>query len=101
VLLTAEGCGTMELTRRTGTSKTSVWRWQERFLAEGVSGLLRDETRPSHIPPLRTELEARGVAATPSSTTTPPANTRRSSNGWHGIRGASSGWRLAEAGRAE
>jgi hypothetical protein len=26
VLLTAEGCGTMELTRRTGTSKTSVWR---------------------------------------------------------------------------
>jgi hypothetical protein len=38
VLLTADGCGTMELTRRTGTSKTSVWRWQERFLAEGVSG---------------------------------------------------------------
>jgi hypothetical protein len=24
VLLTADGCGTMELTRRTGTSKTSV-----------------------------------------------------------------------------
>jgi transposase len=36
VLLTAEGCGTMELTRRTGTSKTSVWRWQERFVAEGA-----------------------------------------------------------------
>ena len=33
VLLTADGCGTMELTRRTGTSKTSVWRWQARFLA--------------------------------------------------------------------
>jgi hypothetical protein len=28
VLLTADGCGTMELTRRTGTSKTSVRRWQ-------------------------------------------------------------------------
>ena len=42
VLLTADGCGTMELTRRTGTSKTSVWRWQERFLAGGVAGLLRD-----------------------------------------------------------
>jgi hypothetical protein len=38
VLLTADGCGTMELTRRTGTSKTSVWRWQERFVAEGVPG---------------------------------------------------------------
>ncbi len=36
VLLTAEGCGTMELTRRTGTSKTSVWRWQALVLAEGV-----------------------------------------------------------------
>jgi transposase len=64
VLLTAEGCGTMELTRRTGTSETSVWRWQERFLAEGLPGLLRDKTRPSRIPPLGTEIEARVVAAT-------------------------------------
>ena len=64
VLLTGEGCGTMELTRRTGTSKTSVWRWQERFLAEGVPGLLRDKTRPSRIPPLGAKLDARVVAAT-------------------------------------
>jgi transposase len=64
VLLTAEGCGTMELTRRTGTSKTSVWRWQERFAAEGVPGLLRDKTRPSRIPPLGAEVAARVVAAT-------------------------------------
>src|SRR3982751_1591808 len=64
VLLTAEGCGTMELTCRTGTSKTSVWRWQERFLAAGGPGLLRDKTRPSRIAPLGTEVEARVVAAT-------------------------------------
>jgi transposase len=64
VLLTGDGCGTMELTRRTGTSKTSVWRWQERFLAEGVPGLLRDKTRPPRIPPLGAEVEARVVAAT-------------------------------------
>jgi transposase len=64
VLLAADGCGTMELTRRTGTSKTSVWRWQDRFLAEGLPGLLRDKTRPSRIPPLGTEMEARVVAAT-------------------------------------
>jgi Winged helix-turn helix len=64
VLLTAEGWGTMELTRRTGTSKTSVWRWQERFLAESVPGLLRDKTRPSRISPLGAEVEARVVAAT-------------------------------------
>jgi hypothetical protein len=64
VLLTAEGRGTMELTRRTGTSKTSVWRWQERFRTEGVPGLLRDKTRPPRIPPLGTAVEARVVAAT-------------------------------------
>ena len=64
VLLSAEGCGTMELTRRIGMSKTSVWRWQERFLAESVAGLLRDKTRPSRIPPLGAEVEARVVAAT-------------------------------------
>ena len=35
--------------RRTGKSKTCVWRWQERFIEEGVDGLLRDKTRPSRI----------------------------------------------------
>jgi transposase len=64
VLLSGEGCGTMELTRRTGTSKTSVWRWQKRYLAEGIPGLLRDKTRPSRIPPLGSEVEARVVATT-------------------------------------
>ena len=62
VLLTAEGCGTMELTRRTGTSKTSVWRWQERFMQQGYGGLLHDKTRPSRIPPLGPEVAARVVA---------------------------------------
>ena len=52
VLLSADGLGTIEIMRRTGKSKTCVWRWQERFAAEGVDGLLRDKTRPSRIPPL-------------------------------------------------
>src|SRR3984957_2064763 len=64
VLLTADGCGTMELTRRPGTSKTSVWRWQERVMAEGGPGLLRDKTRAAGIPSLGCEVEARVVAAT-------------------------------------
>src|SRR3954451_24557379 len=38
VLLTADGAGTVEIMRRTGKSKTCVWRWQERFAAEGVDG---------------------------------------------------------------
>ena len=35
VLLSADGVGTNEIMRRTGTSKTCVWRWQERFMQEG------------------------------------------------------------------
>lgn len=36
VLLTADGVGTHEIMRQTGTSKVCVWRWQERFMQEGV-----------------------------------------------------------------
>jgi transposase len=53
VLLTADGCGTAEIMRVTGTSKTTAWRWQERFMTDGVAGLLRDKTHPSRIPPLK------------------------------------------------
>ena len=52
VLATAEGCGTAEIMRRTGKSKPVVWRWQERFMQEGVEGLLRDKTRPPGKAPL-------------------------------------------------
>jgi transposase len=52
ILATAEGCGTMEVMRRSGLSKPVVWRWQERFMHEGVDGLLRDKTRPPGKAPL-------------------------------------------------
>jgi hypothetical protein len=52
ILATADGLGTGEIVRRTGKSKPSVWRRQERFMREGVPGLLRDRTRPARIPPL-------------------------------------------------
>jgi transposase len=48
--------------RRTGISKTAVWRWQERFMTDGVDGLLHDKTRPSRIAPLPAEVEQRVVA---------------------------------------
>jgi transposase len=70
VLLTADGCGTEEIMRRTDTAKTTVWRWQERFMTDGVDGLLRDKTRRSRIPPLAAEVERRVVACTLSD---PPA----------------------------
>ena len=46
VLLTAEGLGTHAIMAATGKSKTTVWRWQERFAEAGVEGLLCDKTRP-------------------------------------------------------
>ena len=52
ILATAEGCGTAEIMRRAGVSKPCVWRWQERFMREGVAGLLRDKTRKPGLPPL-------------------------------------------------
>src|SRR5215213_7106629 len=64
VLLSAEGVGTVEIMHRTGTSKTCVWRWQERFAAEGVEGLLRDKTRPPRVPPLGQEVIDQVVALT-------------------------------------
>ena len=38
LLLSADGIGTVEIMRRTAKSKTCVWRWQERFMQDGVSG---------------------------------------------------------------
>jgi transposase len=64
VLLTGEGRGTAEIMRRTGKSKTAVWRWQERFMVAGVDGLLRDKTRPSRVPPLGPEVAERVIALT-------------------------------------
>jgi transposase len=52
ILATADGCGTSEIMRRSGKSKPAVWRWQERFMQEGVDGLLRDKTRAPGKAPL-------------------------------------------------
>src|SRR5882724_11892550 len=64
VLLSADGIGTNEIMRRTGMSKTCVWRWQERFMEEGFAGLLRDKTRPSRVAPLGAKVAERVVALT-------------------------------------
>ena len=64
MLLTGEGYGTAEIMRQAVVAKTAVWRWQERFMQEGVDGLLHDKTRPSRIPPLAPEIAERVVALT-------------------------------------
>src|SRR4249920_2085286 len=71
VLATADGLGTVAIMRRTGKSKPCVWRWQERYVAEGVEGLLRDKTRPSRKKPLAAEVKLKVLARTANET---PAN---------------------------
>ena len=64
ILATADGLGTHAIMRRAGKSKPCVWRWQERFAAEGVDGLVRDKTRPSRKPPLSDEIKRKVLAKT-------------------------------------
>ncbi len=78
ILLSADAIGTSEIMRRTGKSKTCVWRWQERFMEEGFDGLLRDRTRPARIEPLGADVVERIVAFT---LTDPPGETTH----WTGV----------------
>ena len=71
VLETAGGYGTNEIMRRTGKSKPCVWRWQERFVEDGVDGLLHDKTRPSRVPPLTNKKKLAVLTKTAKET---PAN---------------------------
>src|SRR5713101_7456184 len=71
VLATADGHGTNEIMRRAGKSKPCVWRWQERYVEDGVDGLLRDKTRPSRKKPLSEKVKLKVLAKTASET---PAN---------------------------
>jgi transposase len=64
VLFSAEGLGTAEIMRRSGKSKPCVWRWQKRFMEEGVDGLLRDKTRKARKAALGPEVAERVVALT-------------------------------------
>lgn len=70
VLATADGLGTLAIMRRTGKSKPCVWRWQERYMEEGIEGLKRDKTRPSRKPPLSPETK---IAVLKKTTTETPA----------------------------
>jgi transposase len=99
VLATADGHGTNEIMRRTGKSKPCVWRWQERYVEEGVDGLLRDKTRPPGKKPLPVAVKRKVLAKTASAT--PPNAThwsRASMAAEMGISPSSVGRIWAEAG---
>ncbi len=59
VLLTADGLGVMAIMRETKASKTSVWRWQERFAEAGVAGLLRDRSKKPGKKPIEADVKHR------------------------------------------
>jgi transposase len=73
VLATADGLGTNAIMKRTGKSKPCVWRWQERYIEEGVDGLMRDKSRPPSKKPLSAAIKRKVLAKTASQT--PPAAT--------------------------
>ena len=64
VLLSGDGVGTTAIMAETGKSKTCVWRWQERFMHEGVDGLLRDRSRPPGKTPVPPERVAKIIRLT-------------------------------------
>jgi transposase len=64
ILLSADGLGTGAIMSTTGKSKTCVWRWQERFMSEGVAGLLREKTRPPGISKTSDEVVAEVIRLT-------------------------------------
>src|ERR1700674_1046431 len=64
VLLSADGVGTMAIQRETGKGKPTIWRWQARFMTEGVDGLLHEATRPAGKPPLTAAVVGGVVAMT-------------------------------------
>jgi transposase len=66
VLATADGLGTNAIMKRTGKSKPCVWRWQQRYVEEGVDGLLRDKTRPPGKKPLSAAVKRKVLAKTAS-----------------------------------
>ena len=45
-LMSAEGITTGEIMRQLGTSNPTITRWRDRYETDGISGLLKDRSRP-------------------------------------------------------
>ncbi len=52
VLTWADRAGVTAVTRATGKTKRTAYRWPERSLERGIAGLERDASRPGRKPPL-------------------------------------------------
>jgi transposase len=74
VLLWAQGAGVTAVVRATGKTKRTAYRWRDRYLERGITGLERDASRPSRKPPLSAATIERVVHMTLHEK--PPATTR-------------------------
>ena len=57
VLLSADGLGVTAIMREAKAFKTSVSRWQQRFVETGVAGLLRDKTKKPGKKPIADDVK--------------------------------------------
>ena len=64
ILQSAERLSVLEVAQIVGVSRPAVWRWQVRYGAQGVDGLLRDQPRPPGKAPLATAKVAEVLALT-------------------------------------
>jgi len=64
MLGSAERLPVARVAQRSGVGRPAVWRWQERFVAAGVDGLLRDATRKPGKAPLGDAMAHHVVALT-------------------------------------
>ena len=62
ILFSAARLSVFDIAKRSGASRPSVWRWQQRFAEEGVEGLLRDKTRQPGRAPLSPQIIAKILA---------------------------------------
>ena len=68
ILHSGERMPVLEIARRSGVSRSAVWRWQQRYAEQGLDGLLRDKTRkPGRAPlPLATVAKVLALPCSPA-----------------------------------
>ena len=64
VLLSSDAVGTGQIRERLGTTTPTVTRWRERYVREGIPGLLKDAPRAGRLPTISREKVAEVVRKT-------------------------------------
>jgi len=68
VLLAADGLQDKQIAERMSVTPRMAWRWRSRFLAQGMTGLVKDAPRPGRTPTISAEKVSENVAKTTQGT---------------------------------